>query len=207
MDGFDNNNNNGTGFTQPDSGSVNSTDNSQTAAGFQQTTADNSQAAAGFQQTTAGNSQAATGFQQTNTGYSQPDNSYNAQNSYSSQNSWQVVDDFDREDFLKRQNKWFIFGIINTVIGVLCCCWVPLISLIPAIVSLVLAISAKSNLNKGDIDKAESDLKGSKIASIVFFVLIALSIIGYIIYVCFCGVTSFLPAFLEDYSYITGFLA
>ena len=188
MDGFDNNNNNGTGFTQPDG-----------------------------TQTSTGYSQPETNTAQTNTGYSQPDSSFNTQNNYDTQNTynsqntydsqsnwnssngWDTSDGVDEEDYLKRQNKWFIISIVDTVISVVCCCNMFGVGMIAAIVGLVCSITSKNAYRDGDMTRAESQLKVSKIANIVFFVLLGLAILGNIVYYVLYG-AALGASMLEQYN-------
>ncbi len=208
MDGFDNNNNNGTGFTQPEGTQAGSTQADTTSVNNVQPEST---------QTGTGYSQPETNTAQTNTGYSQPDNSfntqnnydtqntYNAQNTYNSQNnwnssnSWDMSDGVDEEDYLKRQNKWFIISIVDTVISVVCCCNMFGVGMIAAIVGLVCSITSKNAYRDGDMTRAESQLKVSKIANIVFFVLLGLAILGNIVYYVLYG-AALGASMLEQYN-------
>ncbi|MBR0148342.1 MAG: hypothetical protein IJM23_03995 [Lachnospiraceae bacterium] len=176
MDGFDNNNNNGTGFTQPEGTQAGSTQADTTPVNNVQPEST-----------------------QTGTGYSQPNNSFNTQNNYDTQNtynpqnnwnssnSWDMSDGVDEEDYLKRQNKWFVISIIDTVISIVCCCNMFGVGMIAAIVGLVCSITSKNAYRDGDMTRAESQLKVSKIANIVFFVFLGLAILGNIVYYLLYG--------------------
>ena len=216
MDGFDNNNNNGTGFTQPKGTQAGSTqadttpvnnvqpESTQTGTGYSQPETNSAQ-------TNTGYSQPETNTAQTNTGYSQPDNSFNTQNNYDTQNtynpqnnwnssnSWDMSDGVDEEDYLKRQNKWFVISIIDTVISIVCCCNMFGVGMIAAIVGLVCSITSKNAYRDGDMTRAESQLKVSKIANIVFFVLLGLAILGNIVYYLLYG-AAIGASMLEQYN-------
>ena len=203
MDGF-NNNNSGNGYTQPGYGQTGTgtqqtaTNYGQTGTGTQQTAANYGQTGTGAQQTTSNYNQTG-GYDQANTGYGQSNTYSTASGSYTAQNTWQASNDYVDDDYLKRQNKWFIISIVNTVISVLCCCSMFGSGLIPAIVGLVLAITSKNSYTAGDPAKAESSLNGSKIANIVVFVFIGLCILGHIIYYLLYGAVLG-ASFLEEYN-------
>ena len=74
------------------------------------------------------------------------------------------------------------------------------VGMIASIVALVCSITSKSAFNKdGDLARAESQLKVSKIASIVFFVLLGLAILANIAYYLLYG-AAIGASMLEQYN-------